>query len=107
MKGMKGLTMDPEYSFQDVVRCHLCQTPAPPLHCVTCNIHLCKKRLHVVCLIYCETKVFVFVYIVVSPDVQFCWFGQQDETLQHLRRSSEVNLFQVLTMGHSVHVTEW
>ncbi|XP_034330772.2 E3 ubiquitin-protein ligase TRIM71 [Magallana gigas] len=34
--------MDPEYSLQDVVRCHLCETPVPPLHCVICNIHLCK-----------------------------------------------------------------
>nr|XP_034330772.1 uncharacterized protein LOC105329761 [Crassostrea gigas] len=34
--------MDPEYSLQDVVRCHLCETPVPPLHCVICKIHLCK-----------------------------------------------------------------
>ncbi|XP_065924254.1 E3 ubiquitin-protein ligase TRIM71-like [Magallana gigas] len=34
--------MDPEYSLQDVVRCHLCETPVPPLHCIICNIHLCK-----------------------------------------------------------------
>nr|XP_019928780.2 E3 ubiquitin-protein ligase TRIM71 isoform X1 [Crassostrea gigas] len=34
--------MDPEYSLQDVVRCHLCETPVPPQHCVICNIHLCK-----------------------------------------------------------------
>nr|XP_034330838.1 uncharacterized protein LOC117690546 [Crassostrea gigas] len=34
--------MDPEYSLQDVVRCHLCETPVPPLHCVICSIHLCK-----------------------------------------------------------------
>ncbi|XP_065924257.1 E3 ubiquitin-protein ligase TRIM71-like [Magallana gigas] len=34
--------MDPEYSLQDVVRCHLCETPVPPLRCVICNIHLCK-----------------------------------------------------------------
>lgn len=37
-----AMTMDPEYSLQDVVRCHLCETPVPPLHCVICNIHLCK-----------------------------------------------------------------
>ncbi|XP_065926243.1 tripartite motif-containing protein 2-like [Magallana gigas] len=37
------LTMDPEYSLQDVVRCHLCETPVPPLHCVICKIHLCKE----------------------------------------------------------------
>nr|XP_034330767.1 probable E3 ubiquitin-protein ligase MID2 [Crassostrea gigas]XP_034330768.1 probable E3 ubiquitin-protein ligase MID2 [Crassostrea gigas]XP_034330769.1 probable E3 ubiquitin-protein ligase MID2 [Crassostrea gigas]XP_034330770.1 probable E3 ubiquitin-protein ligase MID2 [Crassostrea gigas] len=35
--------MDPEYSLQDVVRCHLCETPVPPLHCVICNIHLCEE----------------------------------------------------------------
>ncbi|XP_052706014.1 uncharacterized protein LOC128181592 [Crassostrea angulata] len=35
--------MDPEYSLQDVVRCHLCETPVPPLHCVICNRHLCKE----------------------------------------------------------------
>nr|XP_034330773.1 E3 ubiquitin-protein ligase TRIM71-like [Crassostrea gigas]XP_034330774.1 E3 ubiquitin-protein ligase TRIM71-like [Crassostrea gigas] len=34
--------MDPEYSLQDVVRCHLCETPVPPLHCVICNKHLCE-----------------------------------------------------------------
>eukprot|EP00105_Crassostrea_gigas_P042118 XP_019926266.1 PREDICTED: uncharacterized protein LOC109619775 [Crassostrea gigas] len=34
--------MDPEYSLQDVVRCHLCETQVPPLHCVICNLHLCK-----------------------------------------------------------------
>nr|XP_034330778.1 protein wech-like [Crassostrea gigas] len=34
--------MDPEYSLQDVVRCHLCETPVPPLHCVICNMHLCE-----------------------------------------------------------------
>ncbi|XP_065926173.1 E3 ubiquitin-protein ligase TRIM36-like [Magallana gigas] len=36
--------MDPdEDSLQDVVRCHLCGTPVTPLHCVICNIHLCKE----------------------------------------------------------------
>lgn len=34
--------MDPEYSLQDLVRCHLCDSPTPPLHCVNCNIHLCE-----------------------------------------------------------------
>uniref|UniRef100_K1PTN6 Tripartite motif-containing protein 3 n=1 Tax=Magallana gigas TaxID=29159 RepID=K1PTN6_MAGGI len=40
--------MDPEYSLQDVVRCHLCETPVPSLHCVICNMHLCKdcERKH-------------------------------------------------------------
>lgn len=84
--------------------------PRLPLYIVSLVKYICvKKDLHVAYSIYCETKLFVFVYIVVSFDVQFCWFGQQDETLQHLRRSSEINLFQarVLTMGHRVHVTEW
>lgn len=34
--------MDPEYSLQDVVRCHLCGTPSPSLHCVNCHIHMCR-----------------------------------------------------------------
>nr|XP_034329299.1 tripartite motif-containing protein 5-like [Crassostrea gigas] len=34
--------MDPEYCLQDTVRCQLCETPVPHLHCVICNIHLCK-----------------------------------------------------------------
>ncbi|XP_052691300.1 uncharacterized protein LOC128169177 [Crassostrea angulata] len=34
--------MDPEYSLQDVVRCHLCETPGPPMYCVICNKYLCK-----------------------------------------------------------------
>nr|XP_034308092.1 E3 ubiquitin-protein ligase TRIM71-like [Crassostrea gigas] len=34
--------MDPEYSFQDVLRCHLCETPGPPMYCVICNKYLCK-----------------------------------------------------------------
>lgn len=33
--------MDPECSFQDVVRCHLCETPTPPLHCDVCDKYLC------------------------------------------------------------------
>lgn len=35
--------METEYSLQDVARCHLCETPAPPLHCDVCDVHLCKK----------------------------------------------------------------
>lgn len=40
--------MDPEYSLRDVVRCHLCENPLPPLHCVICNMHLCEdcERKH-------------------------------------------------------------
>lgn len=35
--------MDPEYSLQDVVRCHLCESPGPSLHCAICNQPLCKE----------------------------------------------------------------
>lgn len=35
--------MDPEFSLQDLVRCQLCDIPIPPLHCVSCDIHLCKE----------------------------------------------------------------
>ncbi|XP_065939120.1 E3 ubiquitin-protein ligase TRIM71-like [Magallana gigas] len=34
--------MDPEYSLQDVLRCHLCETPGPPMYCAICNRYLCK-----------------------------------------------------------------
>lgn len=34
--------MDPEYSLQDVIRCHLCETPMPPFHCDICDKNLCK-----------------------------------------------------------------
>ncbi|XP_052678551.1 uncharacterized protein LOC128159473 [Crassostrea angulata] len=35
--------MDPEFSLQDVLRCHLCETPGPPmLYCAICTKYLCK-----------------------------------------------------------------
>lgn len=34
--------MDPDYNLQDVVRCHLCETPEPQLHCEICNKHVCN-----------------------------------------------------------------
>lgn len=34
--------MDPCNSAQDVVLCHLCETPVPPLYCDICQINLCK-----------------------------------------------------------------
>ncbi|XP_052676822.1 uncharacterized protein LOC128158121 [Crassostrea angulata] len=34
--------MDPEYYLQDVLRCHLCETPGPPMYCAVCNKYLCK-----------------------------------------------------------------
>ncbi|XP_052677139.1 tripartite motif-containing 13-like isoform X3 [Crassostrea angulata] len=37
-----AITMDPEYNLQDVLRCHLCETPGPPMYCAICNKYLCK-----------------------------------------------------------------
>ncbi|XP_052676816.1 uncharacterized protein LOC128158117 [Crassostrea angulata] len=34
--------MDPQYSLQDVLRCHLCETPGPPMYCAICDKYLCK-----------------------------------------------------------------
>uniref|UniRef100_A0A8W8MJT8 B box-type domain-containing protein n=2 Tax=Magallana gigas TaxID=29159 RepID=A0A8W8MJT8_MAGGI len=34
--------MDPRSSAQDVVRCDVCDTPVPPLHCDFCQTNLCK-----------------------------------------------------------------
>lgn len=33
--------MNPRCSAQDVLRCHLCETPGPPLYCDICYVHLC------------------------------------------------------------------
>lgn len=40
--------MDPEYSLQDVVRCHLCETIDASLYCKICHEYLCLdcKRKH-------------------------------------------------------------
>lgn len=34
--------MDHRRTTQDVVRCNLCETPSPTLHCDICQVHLCK-----------------------------------------------------------------
>lgn len=34
--------MDPFQDAQDVIRCHPCDTPVPPMHCEICNLSLCK-----------------------------------------------------------------
>ena len=34
--------MNTSKSAQDVLRCHLCKTPVPPLSCEVCGIYLCK-----------------------------------------------------------------
>lgn len=37
--------MDSENNLQDVARCHLCETPDPPLHCDVCHKHTCEACL--------------------------------------------------------------
>ncbi|XP_078309414.1 E3 ubiquitin-protein ligase TRIM9-like [Crassostrea virginica] len=34
--------MDPSNSGQDLIRCDLCKSPTPPLHCDLCHTNLCK-----------------------------------------------------------------
>lgn len=36
--------VDPNYNLQEVVRCHICETPGPSLHCEVCYVCLCELR---------------------------------------------------------------
>ena len=38
----RDFVMNTSKSAQDVLRCHLCETPVPPLSCEVCGIYLCK-----------------------------------------------------------------
>ena len=33
--------MEPEDCLQDLIRCHLCETSLPSMHCDICHVHLC------------------------------------------------------------------
>lgn len=37
--------MDPFQDAWDVIRCDLCETPVPPMHCDICNLSLCKPSV--------------------------------------------------------------
>ena len=39
---LQTFKMNPESSAQDVLRCHVCSTPVPPLFCDPCHTNLCK-----------------------------------------------------------------
>lgn len=39
---ISSMTMDPENSLQDVLRCGLCETPVPTMYCDICKFNLCK-----------------------------------------------------------------
>lgn len=60
--------MDRPYCFQDVVRCHLCDTPHPSLHCDICGQYLCEtcKEEHLTD-IYKEHEVLPFIGRECSP----------------------------------------
>nr|XP_022302201.1 uncharacterized protein LOC111110126 [Crassostrea virginica] len=34
--------MDPQFRLQDIIRCDLCETSVPPMHCDICHTHLCE-----------------------------------------------------------------
>lgn len=37
------MDIDPQFDFQDVIRCHLCDIPNPTMHCDICHENLCKS----------------------------------------------------------------
>lgn len=66
------LTMNPEYSLQDVVRCHLCETPGPSLYCEICDISLCED---------CKEKHLSYKWF-----GQYKWFGHKSGILPFILR---------------------